>query len=184
MRGFIGIGLSLVIVSAGAAPEPPPIPRETFVYTDKPALVLPPLVSASAARAVNERFQAGYARLGRPRLAFRINLDARTLSSIPDAPANHMPPVPVEGVGAARDLEAILSKLFQQAGARVLGREAGPEPAEVIIEVLAATRRLVVREVSGDRVHLVADLQMAAVRPANGRLLAQAGTHDLFSADA
>ncbi len=170
------------------APKPPtlfvaPVRNESFVYTDKPALVLAPLVSPSAARIVTERFQAAYAKLGQPRLLIRINPQARTLSN-PNAPAASDSVKQEELPAEARELLPLFMRLFVQAGGRVLEKETGAEAAEIVIEVLAATRRLPVREVSGDRVHLVPELQLAAVRLADGRLLAQVSVRELFGTDA
>ncbi|MSR43597.1 MAG: hypothetical protein EXS29_04845 [Pedosphaera sp.] len=190
--------LSLTAIAACAAPleplpasKPNPIfiapapsaPKETFVYTDKPALILVPLVSPSAARAVTERFQAAYTKLGQPRLLIRVNPQPRTLTN-PNAPAAPDPVKQEEPPAEVRELPPLFTRLFQQAGGRVLEKETSAEPAEIAIEVLAATRRLVVREVSGDRVHLVPELQLAAVRLADGRLLAQVSVGELFGADA
>lgn len=161
----------------------PATAKETFVYTDKPALILAPLVNPSAARAVTERFQAVYTKLGQPRLLIRVNSQPRVLTH-PNAPVAPDPVKPEELPAEARELSPLFTRLFQQAGGRVLEKETSAEPAEIVIEVLAATRRLVVREVSGDRVHLVPELQLAAVRLADGRLLAQASVRELFGADA
>ena len=187
--------LSFTAIVATAAPlepspvtKPPtlfvaPVRNESFVYTDKPALVLAPLVSPSAARIVTERFQAAYAKLGQPRLLIRINPQARTLSN-PNAPAASDSVKQEELPAEARELLPLFMRLFVQAGGRVLEKETGAEAAEIVIEVLAATRRLPVREVSGDRVHLVPELQLAAVRLADGRLLAQVSVRELFGTDA
>ena len=44
-------------------------------------------------------------------------------------------------------------------------------------------RKLIVSGVSGERAHLVPELQLAVVRLVDAKLLAQANTRDLFGAD-
>ncbi len=160
----------------------PTVPKEPFIYTDKPALILAPLVNSSAVRAVAERFQTTYAKLGLPRLLIRVNPAARTLANR-SAPERGGVTEVEENLAASRELTALLTKAFQQTGARVMERETSAEPAEIVIEVLAAQRRIIVRELSGDREHLVPELQLAAVRLADGRLLAQANARELFGTD-
>ncbi len=191
-RGPFGLFFVAVAVCVAAEPVPKPTPvfiapapavlKEAFIYTDKPALVLTPLVNPSAARAVTERFQNAYAKLGQPRLLIHVNSPRRTLTN-PNAPDVSDSTKLEETTAESRELTILFAKLFQQAGARVLERETSADSAEVVVEVLTAMRKMIVSEVSGDRVHLVPELQLAVVRLVDGKLLAQANTRDLFGAD-
>ncbi|MEN9576280.1 MAG: hypothetical protein RL514_4135 [Verrucomicrobiota bacterium] len=62
-------------------------------------------------------------------------------------------------------------------------REALAKIADVALEVLISSRQLVIREVSGDKVYQVPDIQVTAIRLTDAAILGQASASDILGRD-
>lgn len=80
-----------------------------------------------------------------------------------------------------RSLDAILADTNGEAARK--DREALTKIADVAIEVLISSRQLVIREVSGDKVHQVPDIQVSAIRLKDAAILGQASASDILGRD-
>ena len=85
------------------------------------------------------------------------------------------------GQAAAEMVEAILKDTNGEAARK--DREALAKIADVAIEVLVSSRQLVIREVSGDKVHQVPDIQVTAIRLKDAAILGQASASDILGKD-
>lgn len=82
---------------------------------------------------------------------------------------------------ASRSLDAILKDTNGEAARK--DREALTKIADVAIEVLISSRQLVIREVSGDKVYQVPDIQVTAIRLKDAAILGQASASDILGKD-
>ncbi len=82
---------------------------------------------------------------------------------------------------ASRSLDAILKDTNGEAARK--DREALVKIADVALEVLISSRQLVIREVSGDKVYQVPDIQVTAIRLKDAAILGQAGASDILGRD-
>lgn len=80
-----------------------------------------------------------------------------------------------------RSLDEILKDTNGEAARK--DREALAKIADVAIEVLVSSRQLVIREVSGDKVHQVPDIQVTAIRLKDAAILGQASASDILGKD-
>ncbi|MEQ2010358.1 MAG: hypothetical protein ABMA26_26530, partial [Limisphaerales bacterium] len=80
-----------------------------------------------------------------------------------------------------RSLDAILKDTNGEAARK--DREALAKVADVAIEVLISSRQLVIREVSGDKVYQVPDIQVSAIRLKDAAILGQASASDILGRD-
>lgn len=80
-----------------------------------------------------------------------------------------------------RSLDAILKDTNGEAARK--DREALAKIADVAIEVLISSRQLVIREVSGDKVYQVPDIQVTAIRLKDAAILGQASASDILGRD-
>ena len=81
----------------------------------------------------------------------------------------------------SRSLDAILKDTNGEAARK--DREALAKVADVALEVLVSSRQLVIREVSGDKVHQVPDIQVTAIRLKDAAILGQASASDILGKD-
>ncbi len=82
---------------------------------------------------------------------------------------------------ANRSLDAMLKDTNGEAARK--DREALAKIADVALEVLISTRQLVIREVSGDKVYQVPDIQVSAIRLKDAAILGQASASDILGRD-
>lgn len=80
-----------------------------------------------------------------------------------------------------RSLDAILADTNGEAARK--DREALAKVADVALEVLISSRQLVIREVSGDKVYQVPDIQVSAIRLKDAAILGQASASDILGKD-
>lgn len=81
----------------------------------------------------------------------------------------------------SRSLDAILKDTNGEAARK--DREALAKVADVALEVLISSRQLVIREVSGDKVYQVPDIQVSAIRLKDAAILGQASASDILGRD-
>lgn len=81
----------------------------------------------------------------------------------------------------SRSLDAILNDTNGEAARK--DREALAKVADVALEVLISSRQLVIREVSGDKVYQVPDIQVSAIRLKDAAILGQASASDILGRD-
>lgn len=81
----------------------------------------------------------------------------------------------------SRSLDAILKDTNGEAARK--DREALAKVADVALEVLISSRQLVIREVSGDKVYQVPDIQVSAIRLKDAAILGQASASDILGKD-
>ncbi|MFA6543363.1 MAG: hypothetical protein WCS99_02990 [Limisphaerales bacterium] len=81
----------------------------------------------------------------------------------------------------SRSLDAILKDTNGEAARK--DREALAKIADVALEVLISSRQLVIREVSGDKVYQVPDIQVSAIRLKDAVILGQASASDILGKD-
>lgn len=82
---------------------------------------------------------------------------------------------------ANRPLAAMLRDTNGEAARK--DREALAKIADVALEVLVSSRQLVIREVSGDKVYQVPDIQVTAIRLKDAAILGQASASDILGRD-
>ena len=82
---------------------------------------------------------------------------------------------------ANRSLDAMLKDTNGEAARK--DREALAKIADVALEVLISSRQLVIREVSGDKVYQVPDIQVTAIRLKDAAILGQASASDILGRD-
>ena len=81
----------------------------------------------------------------------------------------------------SRSLDAILADTNGEVARK--DREALAKIADVALEVLISSRQLVIREVSGDKVYQVPDIQVSAIRLKDAAILGQASASDILGRD-
>ena len=81
----------------------------------------------------------------------------------------------------SRSLDAILKDTNGEAARK--DREALAKVADVALEILISSRQLVIREVSGDKVYQVPDIQVSAIRLKDATILGQASASDILGRD-
>ena len=81
----------------------------------------------------------------------------------------------------SRSLDAILKDTNGEAARK--DREALAKVADVALEILISSRQLVIREVSGDKVYQVPDIQVTAIRLKDAAILGQASASDILGKD-
>ncbi len=78
-----------------------------------------------------------------------------------------------------RDVERLFGRPLRQAGVKLVDPDL-VNPPEVTLEVLISERAMTIRGIGGDQSLAVPDVQVTAVRVADGRILGQATVLDLF----
>ena len=138
-----------------------------------------PLFTPEQAREIIEEFKATHAKLGAPKFDVRVNppigvpVAANDLNA-PPAPASPLTPDELATQQTKREVERLFGRPLRLAGATLVDTDLSNE-SEVTFEVLISARKL-----GGKGSKSVPDIQVTAIRFADGSIIGQATVLDLF----
>ena len=180
-------------------------PSSKHVYTVSPGVPLQTIYTAEQAKAIVEEFRITYAKFGGPKIDVRVNFPrgAVQVPQLPTVGVGGVPaidpatglPVPAGGIPAApartfdtdelsskqtkREVERLFGRPLRMAGVTLMDADLTNLP-EVSFEVLISEREITVSGIKGQQSHSVPDIQVTAIRMADGRIIGQATVLDLF----
>jgi len=182
-------------------------PSSKHVYTVSPGLPLQTIYTAEQTKAIVEEFRITYAKLGGPKINVHVNFP-RGAVQVPQLPlvgVGGVPaidpatglPMPADGAPAPaapirifdtdelsskqtkREVERLFGRPLRMAGVTLLDADLTNLP-EVSFEVLISEREITVNGIKARQSHSVPDIQVTAIRMADGRIIGQATVLDLF----
>lgn len=136
-----------------------------------------PLFTPEQAAAIIEEFKATHAKLGGPKIDVRVNppLDVPGAAGEPNAVlAQPLTPDELATQQTKREVERLFGRPLRLAGATLVDTDLSSE-SEVTFEVLISARKL-----GGKGSKTVPDIQVTAIRFADGSIIGQATVLDLF----
>ncbi len=138
-----------------------------------------PLFTPEQAAAIIEEFKATHAKLGAPKIDVRVNppVGVPVVANDPNAPAAPTPPLTPDELATQqtkREVERLFGRPLRLAGATLVDTDLSNE-SEVTFEVLISARKL-----GGKGSKTVPDIQVTAIRIADGSIIGQATVLDLF----
>ena len=179
---------------------------KTYTYSESPATPLDVLFTADQAKAILDEFKVTYAKLGAPKIDVRVNLPQGALQvpQIPIVTGGGVPAIdpatglPMPAAGGAipaptrifdtdelatqqtkREVERLFGRPLRMAGVKLVDAAQTNLP-EVSFEILISERNLKVIGIKGETTHNVPDIQVTAIRTADGMVIGQATVLDLF----
>ena len=186
-------------------------PKSLFVYEQRPFNAPAKLVTAEQAQGILTQFKAALPKLGGPRFAIQVNrvvLDesaATAPAATTAASQSQSRPPTLPDKLTFREVEKLFGRPLRLAEAALsdlpesmftglektssrnpldwikTDREALSRLADVVIEVLISSRSTSVREISGDRIYTVPDIQATAIRLRDSQIIGQANATDLLA---
>ena len=138
-----------------------------------------PLFTREQAETIIEEFKATHAKLGAPKIDVRFNpsVGVPVAANDPNAPAAPTPPLTPDELATQqtkREVERLFGRPLRLAGATLVDTDLSNE-SEVTFEVLISARKL-----GGKGSKSVPDIQVTAIRFADGTIIGQATVLDLF----
>lgn len=138
-----------------------------------------PLFTREQAGAIIEEFKATHAKLGAPKIDVRVNppVGVPVAANDPNVPAAPTPPLTPDELATQqtkREVERLFGRPLRLAGVTLVDTDLSNE-SEVTFEVLISARKL-----GGKGSKSVPDIQVTAIRFADGTIIGQATVLDLF----
>ena len=138
-----------------------------------------PLFTPEQALEIIEEFKVTHAKLGGPKIDVRVNPPvgvpvAADDPNVPPAPAPPVTPDELATQQTKREVERLFGRPLRLAGATLVDTDLSSE-SEVTFEVLISARKL-----DGKGSKTVPDIQVTAIRFADGSIIGQATVLDLF----
>lgn len=190
------------------APPSAAKPTPTTIYEQQKLYggTRPQLIQPQVAQQLLERFKAAYPTLASPR--FLIYVNRELLYTKPGATSgqpSNPEPLPLADRQTMRDIERLFGRPLRAGGAALadqsvavqllggasatnsgpsdmlLARQEVAKVADVVVEVLFASRKATVADFFGQREHQVPDIQATAIRLSDARILGQASSTDIVN---